>query len=156
MTYSHIENNQRQLTLHDCTSTDASLCEGVLSFLFDEGFWIASFHPENRIGKTVRTDASRVNYYLRRGIAEDCIVYVFRRHFKATVRKEISIEELISQIQRRKCAIEFLYQYADENARIIKCALHYPKRPYYEECQIELYVEKEEYLWNELREDCYW
>ena len=156
MAYSHVEYDQKQLTLHDCSATKAEFCNGILSFCFDEGFWIAAFHPENSTGKTVRTDAAQVKYYLGRGTAEDCSVYVFRRFFKTTIRKSISIEELIQKIESRKCFIEFLYQYADENSRIIKCALHYPKRPYHEDCQLELFVEKEEYLWNSLREDYNW
>ena len=156
MTYSHIEKGQENLTLHDCIANGAEICDGVLSFFFDEGFWIASFHPENGTGNTVRTDASAVKYYLSRGIFEDCTVFVFRRFFKATLRKELSIETLVSMIREKRCSIEFLYQYADENSRIIKCALHYPRRPYYEECELMIYVDREEYLWNGLREDHVW
>ena len=156
MTYSHFENGRENLTLHDCIATDAQLCGGVLSFFFDEGFWIASFHPENGTGNTVRTDASEVKYYLSRGISEDCTVYIFRRFFKAVLRKSLSVEELVSMIRKKKCSIEFSYQYEDGYSRIIKCTLHYPRRPYHEECELAIYVEGEEYLWNELREDYVW
>ena len=65
MFYLHNENNEEHLSVHDCRADRAALRDGVLTFWFTEGFWVLGSHPDNPTGKTVRTDAARVDYVLR-------------------------------------------------------------------------------------------
>ena len=157
MTYKHNDTDNKYLTLHDCKATEISFENGVLSFFFEEGFWIAPTHPENGTGNTVRTDNSRVDFHLGRETDADVLVYVFtKKAFGKVIREDIPLTKLISDINSKKCTIEFLYQYYDENSEIIKCVLWYKKRPYYRDCQIELYLTGEVYRWNDIRTDEVW
>lgn len=154
MTYKHNDKDNKHLSLHDCKATSVSFENGVLSFFFEDGFWIASTHLDNKTGNTVRTDGSRVDFCLGRGTDEDALIYVFaRKVFGKVIRDEVSLSRLTEDINSKKCTIEFLYQYYDENSEIIKCVLWYKKRPYYRECQMELYCTGEVYRWNDIRPD---
>lgn len=158
MNYEHNDTMMSHVCLHDCEACRADLCDGTLSFFFEEGFWISPNHPESDCNTLVRTDGARVDYNLGRGLSEDVNVYVFyyNRLLRATVRKEMPLEKLIDLINSKKAYLEFLYEYTDENSRIIKCALRYKKRPWYRECEIGIYCESAVYRWNELRLECVW
>ena len=151
MNYKHNDTEGKHLSLHDCNATEVSFENGVLSFFMEDGFWIASTHPENGTGNTVRTDSSVVEFHLERAIFEDVLIYVFTKNaFGKVVRSEVSLSKLISDINSKKCRLEFLYQYYDEGSEIIKCVMWYDKRPYYRECQIELCISGEAYRWNDI------
>ena len=158
MNYIHNESCNKNIILHDCEAVRAELFGGTLSFFFEEGFWISPEHPESNCDTLVRTDSSQVDYELYRGIAEDVNVYVFcyNRYLRLTVRKAMPLEKLIEIINSKKAYLEFLYEYTDENSRIIKCALRYKKRPWYRECQMELVCKSTVYRWNTLRRECVW
>lgn len=79
MQFLHNDREEQLLSLHDCRANRAELRDGVLSFRFEEGFWVTQSHPENPTGKTVRTGPGRVDYVLREADGDDVAVEVFTR-----------------------------------------------------------------------------
>lgn len=156
-TYKHKETGRENLTLHDCEATQARLSDGVLTFLFEDGFWIAPTHPENDLDTLVRTNKAKVDFHLYRGLSYDVVVYVFRRtFFKRTVREEMPLSRLIDGINSKKFTLEFLYQYDDDCSQMISCAIRSDRRPWYAECLMEIQKNGIEYFWNDLERDRVW
>ena len=53
---------------------------GVLAFVFPEGFWVTPQHIKNDSDKIVRTDLSQVTFELLDRVAEDVRIYIFRKN----------------------------------------------------------------------------
>ena len=157
MDYRHNEKNEEHLTLHDCRAVWVELKHGVLSFWFDEGFWVMGSHPENPTGKTVRTGPARVDYVLREQSGDDVSVDVFTRlRWPHALRTVWELPRLLKALNRDGWGLEFLYQYPGGWNRIIECWLWMPKKPFHKECQLKLDVAEVIYHWNELRPECEW
>lgn len=157
MEYLHNETNEEYLTLHDCRADRVELKDGVLSFWFPEGFWVTSVHPENPTGKTVRTDAARVDYVLRDARGDDVSVDVFTGlKFHCALRRSYDLSRFMEIMNRVGWGLEFLYQYPDYWNRIVECVLCLPKKPFWKECQLKLDVSEVIYRWNSLRPDEEW
>ena len=157
MEYLHNETNEQNLSVHDSRADRVQLREGVLSFWFPEGFWVSSSHPDNPTGKTVRTDAARVDYVLRDPDGDDVSVDVFRRlKYPFALRRSYDLSPFMAIVNQQGWELEFLYQYPDYWNRIIECWLWFPKRPRHKECQLKLDVSEVIYRWNNLRPDEEW
>lgn len=79
--YKYCEINDEHISLHDCCATNATYENGVLTFFFDDGIWIAS----TTLNKTVRTDKACVRFYLETG--DECDVYIC---FRGAVENDYS------------------------------------------------------------------
>ena len=163
MEFSHCNQDEKHLTLHDCIAERAYFENGKLGFEFSDGFWISPKHPESNLSKLVRTDFSKVEYILENGEDYDVTVFVFKRSscfkrfsYKKAIRIEWTVQELVNKINSGKCKLEFLYQYVDYKSRIIECELKFDKKPYHRECVIKISAPKVSYYWNNLREDRPW
>ena len=157
MSYLHNEKTEQNLSLHDCRADRMELKDGVLSFRFSEGFWVSGDHPENPTGKTVRTDAARVDYVLRDAKGTDVSADVFTRlKYSFDLRRSYNLSAFMEIVNRDGWELEFLYQYPDYWNRIIECVLCLPKKPYWKECQLKLDVSEVIYRWNSLRSDEEW
>ena len=157
MHYSHCDQNEQDLSLHDCVAERAYFENGRLGFEFPDGFWISPDHPASDLSNLVRTDYSKVEYVLAFGDDCDVTVYVFEKScFKKSIRTEWTVRELVDKINTGKCRLEFLYQYLDYNARIVECELKTDKKPYRKECLLKISAPEVHYYWNHLRKDCPW
>ncbi len=79
--FKHIEPDEfhdKELTLHDCVANRISYVDGILRFHFPDGFWVTSLHEENSSEKTVRTDASLVDFSI--DDIDEITVRVFSRN----------------------------------------------------------------------------
>ena len=151
------EKNEGYLTLHDCRAARAELNDGVLSFWFDEGFWITASHPENPTGKTVRTGPARVDYVLREQSGDDVSVDVFTRlRWPHALRTAWELPRLLEKLNRDGWELEFLYQYPGGWDRVVECWLWFPKRPYHKECRLKVDAVEVIYRWNELQPEREW
>ena len=74
--YLHSDNDEF-ISLHDCHATKIFFENGILTFVFPDGFWIVPGHPENVTDKTNRTDAAQVQFILETGDEYDVDCYVF-------------------------------------------------------------------------------
>ena len=157
MAYLHNEKHEEYVSLHDCRADRVELKDGVLRFWFPEGFWVLSSHPENPTGKTVRTDAARVDFVLRDQRGDDVSVDVFTRlKFPFALRRTYELSPFMEMLNRPQWELEFLYQYRDYWNRIIECWLWMPKRMRHKECQLKLDVSEVIYRWNSLRPEEEW
>ena len=56
--FNHSEFNNEHITLHDCCANSMNYENGVLSFVFPEGFWVTPQHNKNESDQIVRADLS--------------------------------------------------------------------------------------------------
>ena len=161
MVFSHFDksNTETLISLHDCIAESSYFENGSLCFEFSDGFWVLPEHPENCFGSTVKTDLAKAEFPLEKcnGFDVGITVYLFKDSmFKKVIRTELSIEELLERINRKKCKLEFLYQYTDGFERLLHCELISGKRPYRQECWIKLPSPKVLFHWNNLLKDRTW
>ena len=159
--FKHIEPDEfhdKELTLHDCVADRVSYVDGILRFHFPDGFWVTPLHEENSSEKTVRTDASLVDFSI--DDIDEITVRVFDRNTWCWSRKTIAeiwhMEQLISAINSGKCTIEFITQYRTYSEQMWHCAIRSNKKPYYRECQLYLPETEATFFWNDLRPEREW
>ena len=144
-----------ELTLHDCIAEKILYKDGVLQFSFPDGFWVTPNHNKNDLGKTVKTDASQVDFLV--DDINDIEIHVYTRTiFKNTKVEFWDAGDLINAINCGKCTIEFIYQYRNFFEQMWRCALHFERKPYYRECQLYIPETKATYRWNNLLSDREW
>lgn len=156
--YKHIDPDEyhgKELSLHDCVANHVSCADGILRFHFPDGFWVTPHHNDNYCGKTVRTDASAVDFSVKD--IDDVYARVFTQNiFKKTYADIWEISKLITTINNGECSIEFIYQYRTNFEQMWYCAVKSKKKPYYRECQLHLPATNLTFYWNDLRYDCEW
>lgn len=147
--------HDEELTLHDCVAQKILYKDGILCFCFADGFWITPNHEANDLDKTVKTDASQVDFCID-GI-NDINIHVYTRNtFKQTKVEFWDAENLIDAVNSGKCTIEFVYQYRTYFEQMWKCVLHFKKKPYYRDCQLHIPNTKATYRWNNLLPNRAW
>lgn len=78
--YKHCDTDSTFITLHDCYSQKIILKDNILSFYFENGFWIKPGHKYNNLNETVRTDGTRVDFFLRNDCFDELTVFVFQKN----------------------------------------------------------------------------
>ncbi len=154
--YKHSDTSVEHITLHDCRANKAAYKDGVLSFWYEDGFWVCPGHDKNDCGKTVRTDASKVKFHLANEGTEDVRIYIFTKKKRKTIRKEWTLKKFVKAINAGDFTVEFLYCYKGYNIQVHDCWIWFDKAPYNKECELRIYTDEVTYLWNELREDRAW
>ena len=154
--YQHCDVSDEYISLHDCHAECILYKDGVITFVFPDGIWVTTEHPDNELGKVVRTDMAAVKFYLESDCECDITAYVFRQKLHKTFREEWELSKLMEHINSKQGTLEFLYEYKGDNSMIIECWLWLEKKPYYRECELKLRVKGVNYCWNHLREDCEW
>ena len=152
------EYHAHEITLHDCIADKISFENKILRFFLPDGFGVTPDHTANSSGKVLRTDASVVDFSIED--IDDIMVRVFTRHrflwFRKTTVEIWDMEQLISAVNNRKCAIEFITQYRAHHEQMWYCAIRSPKRPYYRDCQLYLPCTNATFYWNKLCLDREW
>ena len=145
-----------KLTLHDCIADKITYSDSVLSFRFPDGFWVYSEHEANNLSKTVRTDASCVDFAVTPDEHFEIYLEVFRsrRNRKATV-EYWQLKKVLDAVNSGKYQLEFIYQYRTHFEQMWRCMLRY-KGCLFGECQLHIPYSSATYSWNKLREDCIW
>ena len=155
--FNHSEFNNEHITLHDCCANSMNYENGVLSFVFPEGFWVTPQHNKNDSDKIVRTDLSQVTFDLLDRVAEDVRIYIFRRNKNAdTVREEWELDNFINKVNSGFFKVEFIDEYKTYQSNLYKCWVHFDNEPYHYECEIIIDTENVTYNWNQLRYECEW
>ncbi len=149
------ECHDNTLTLHDCAAEKIDYSEGVLRFSFPDGIWIFPRHSENKLNKTVRTDAATADFSVED--IDDISVDVFTKGLFGRKTVEIwDMDELMRAVNCGKCVIEFIFQYRTYFEQMWRCAIRSRRKPYYRECQLHLPKTRAVYRWNSLRADREW
>lgn len=86
--YRHCDPDDRHITLHDCHAEKMSFHNGILSFVFPDGFWITQYHSLNDSGNTVRTNSSQVDFQIVNGEIEGIEIYVFSKNRKGKIIRD--------------------------------------------------------------------
>ena len=156
--YRYHDKNGEYISLHDCKAEKIKFKNGVLSFYFNDGFWLYPNHFYNPTEKTLKTDAAKVKFHLAFEDKNDFSFYILSRINKKNYRKRLctepKIKKFIKKINAGKCSLEFLYMYATKgnDLKIIECVLWDKKKPKSEKCIIKLDSDRAEYCRNTLTE----
>ena len=145
----------KELTLHDCLADKIMYENGILRFYFADGFWVTPNHEANSLGKTVRTDASQVDFCMD-DISNIGIHVYTQSVFKKTKVEYWDASKLIDEVNRGKCTIEFIDQYRNDAEQMWRCTLRFKKKPYFKECQLYIPETTATFRWNNLRSDREW
>ncbi len=155
--FNHSEFNNEHITLHDCCANSMNYENGVLSFVFPEGFWVTPQHNKNDSDKIVRTDLSQVDFELLDRVVEDVRVYIFRENENAdTIREEWELEDFINKVNAGIFKVEFIDEYKTYQSYLYKCWVRFEDEPYHYECEIIIDTKNVAYNWNKLRYECEW
>ena len=159
--FNHIDPDEfhgKELTLHDCIADKISFENNTLRFYLPNGFWVTPHHEVNSSEKTVRTDASVVDFSIED--IDDISVRVFTRNTWCWSRKmsveNWHMEQLISKVNNGRCTIEFVTQYKSHYEQMWHCVIHSNKKPYYRECHLHLPNTNATFYWNNLLLDREW
>ncbi len=144
------------ICLHDCCADRILIEKGKISFDFADGFWITPDHKCSNFQEVVKTDFAKVEFFLEESF-EEIIVYIFRKGvFGKTIRETWTIQKLVDFVNNKANQLEFLYHFKQDHESLFQCELHFDKRPFRYECQIEIPVVKIVYKWDNLCPDRTW
>lgn len=139
------------VSLHDCKATQISLNDKLLSFLFPDGFWVSKKDSDNE--KLFYTDEGQVNFTLLYDAKVAVTIYIFTEKDGKIIREELTIEELIHQINEKLCSLEFLYSYIGYQTFKFDCWIWFNTEPYHKECELIISSQEIVYQWNNLYEE---
>ena len=151
------KNENNEISLHDCRTTQVLTKDNDLYFKFDDGFWILKSNGNNPYAKTLRTDASQ----LKLCNFDVSNIYVFHefhlfRRLISIKRVSLNLEALMDNINSGKWELEFLYEYHTYHGVLYQCCIWSKRKPYHMEAQLIIDCESIEYFWNNLCEDKPW
>lgn len=154
--YKHCDLDDCCISLHDCCAEKINFDNGILSFIFPDGFWITHQHPLNNSDKIVLTDLSQVDFQIGKGI-DQIEIYIFQKTKNGTIiRDQWEPMNFINAVNTEDFKLEFITQYKSYQSFLFKCWVWFDKEPYHSECEISFFSENVSYRWNELRYDCSW
>lgn len=151
------KNDKEGITLHDSFVNKACINKGDLFLDFEDGFWICYNNPLNPHGETCRTGLSRVVF--RNCEIEKIYIYREFRILNKTIltrRSMISADALIKNINGKKWKLEFIEEYYANKSGWFNCSIRNNGKPFYLECQLELFFDDMEYYWNKICADRSW
>lgn len=151
--YKYRESSDCYISLHDCRAANMYFESGVLSFVFPNGFWITSQHPQNKSENSVRTTASQADFPLIDKTLDGVEIFIFKKNRKKEViREEWKTEKVIQAVNSGDFQIEFITPYKSFQSMLFKCWIWFEVSPYHQECEIILNTDSVTYHWDEL---CY-
>ncbi|MDO5559862.1 MAG: hypothetical protein Q4F95_09725 [Oscillospiraceae bacterium] len=155
--YEHCDLNDSCISLHDCHAEKMNYENGILSFVFPDGFWITDKHPCNKSDNCVRTSSSQVDFQILDEETDSIEIYVFRKNRSSKlIREDREPDNFISAVNSGDLRLEFIKQYKSFQSFLFKCWVWFEKPPYHYECEVILHSEKAVYKWNQLRYDRVW
>lgn len=155
--YTYCDTDDRHISLHDCHAKKMTFENGILSFVFPDGFWISQQHALNHSENTVRTGPSQVDFEIIDEEVDGIEVSVFRIKRKGkAMREDWEPMNFINAVNAGDFRVEFITQYKSYQSSLFKCWVWYDRKPYHSECEIILHSENTVYRWNNLRYDRCW
>ena len=155
--YEHCDLNDGCISLHDCHAEKMNFDNGVLSFIFPDGFWVTEQHPQNNSNDIVRTDSSQVDFQIIDEEIDGISIYIFRKNkVGKIIREEWEPVNFIKAVNAGDFRVEFITQYKSYQSFLFKCWVWFDKSPYHQECEIILHSESVAYRWNQLCYDRVW
>ena len=144
-TFKHTDFSGDFISLHNCTIDKISYNDGVLSFLFCDGFWVKPTHHANSTEKNLRTSEAKVDFTAS---TDNTKIAIYRRGlFGNTVKKDLTTDALCDLVNNKNTSLEIIGTYPSEGATLIKCWARDKKSDKVSECHIELTPTKIIYHW---------
>ncbi len=144
--YKHQDADSSFVELHDCRAERIVFDNGVLSFIFPEGFWISPGNPANGSAEYIRTDSAQADFTLIGSM--QAYVYKIKRTGKIEGKVYWNLEDFIKAVNDGDYILEFLYSYSSGSSVLYKCTVQSEGKTY--DCEIILDVESVLYRWNAL------
>lgn len=155
--YKNYDLSDEHISLHDCRATKMKWVDGVLTFYFEDGFWICPGHESISLEQAVCTDASEVRFHLLNQEESDITIYIFTERKNGKImREEWELGKFVDAINNGSFEVEFLYQYKGYQTQIFECCLCLDKKPYHKECELKISTNQVTYCWNRLCEEHTW
>lgn len=149
--YLYQDSQYQYFSLHDCRVKSISFQEGILSFILPEGCWILAEHPQNDLGKTVKTGACQVDYEIIEGREDEIDIFLFKKkRWGKTIREAWSVSDWIEAVNQGRCEVELVTEYHSYQSCLWQCYVWFDKPPYHDECEIILPMQRVVYQWNTL------
>lgn len=151
--YKYSDSNENDdISLHDCRATKIAINDGILSFVFKEGFYILERNRNNFNKKLSYTDESEVKFkILYKDIESNITIYIFTdtKEKNKAIRERIPFDTFANQINNGM-ELEFLYSYKGYQSSVFECWLWFDEEPYHKECVMIISADEITYSWNTL------
>ena len=141
---------EESVGLHDCNATRVSLNDGVISFYFQDGFYVVQKNGDDR--KVFYTGEAQVEFPLLYPDDVDVTIYIFTKENGKTIREEYEFEDFMKLINEKMYSLEFLYEFIGYLSFKFDCCLWFDEEPYHKECEIIIAAEKAVCRWNDMYE----
>lgn len=142
--YKYADNNENyNIILHDSRTTQISLNDNILSFIFKDGFSV------KRNNKLYYTDKSEVQFKLTFKPEASVTIYAFIWNIDKMIREDISLKDFIDRINSGM-EFEFLDCYHNDREFLFKGYLWHDASA---ECEIIISADKVTYYWNDIFTD---
>ena len=154
--YINISSCDDDFDIHDCKATHIELKDNVLSFTFDDGFWVVKDNPymDNNLHKS---DKAMITLNLLDDeYADNYVIYLLTKKRNKDIRKALRLDELMALVNSEKAELEFLYHYKGFQSYIFECELWLKKKPYSKECVMIVESKGISYHWNNVLKNRIW
>ena len=141
--YKYITNEDEKVGLHDCRTTHMSYEKQILSFYFPEGFYILNKE------EPVRSGMSKMECHIIDEEIDGISVYIYKKDSSGKVIREDWTDNFISAVNDGSFEYEFVTTYRSYQHILFKGYVWFDKEPYSMECEIELHIDQNSYMWNE-------
>ncbi|MBE6038955.1 MAG: hypothetical protein E7218_07150 [Anaerofustis stercorihominis] len=148
--YKYSDKSDGDFSLHDCHAHKMSLDADILSFVFDDGFYVLPSHPANNTGDVFRTSLSELQLKILDMDIFGIGIYLFvPQNDGRIIREEWEPGNFIDAVNSGTFSLEFVTEYKSYRSRLYKCYVWFDTAPYHYECEIELQTDDILYLWND-------
>lgn len=150
MSYTHNTSNAYpSVGLHDRRATGLVIYGQRPEFTFDGGFTLTPKTALNPQASCVDTGRAALAF-----TEAETEFHIHREHrlFRRTVlttRKKITLKQLAEKLNSGRWELEFIHEYYGYNSAFYNCCIWQRHKPYHIECQLDVYCEDIEYLWDD-------
>ncbi len=128
-----------RISIHDCIAEHMTVEKGVLTFAFPDGIGVCPNHPDNPADTPVYTGSARIELELPSDDPAWLKIQSSRHLLGAwSLTKEWKTEDFMKALNVGKFRLEFISWHWDFNNPVFQCALHSMRRPWYQNCILEV------------------
>lgn len=137
-----IEENAK-VGLHDCRTNHIQYQNGMLIFSFPNGYYLLNET------EPVQTGRAYMECQILDEFKDSVSMFIYRKTLFGKVIREDYSDKFLSAINAGKFEFEFVSTYRSYQHILFKGYIWFKQKPYYRECEIEVYTDKINYHWME-------
>lgn len=151
-------NEWDSISLHDCYVTKIQKQDDLLTFFFDDGFWIIETNPQNPYKKTLSTSASMLQFKNpQQANLSFCKPETNKEKLFAQKNAPLSLDVLINRLDADEWACEIITEnHSDWKHGWYYGWFHFKAAPFHIPFELSLSFEEVRYTWNEICENRPW